>query len=144
MTRKVLKLARKALKRSKPEEWGSSARESHESVIAAIDEVLEQPEQEPAAWEYKALYIPNPQFDDGMRVTRDLRVAQINGEPDTIKPLSYTIPPQRKPLTEKERTLLAAEKLSPLIRAGAVSPIDAFNIAITATEAIHGIRGTHD
>lgn len=52
----------------------------------------------------------------------------------------YTTPPQRKPLTEKERISIAVEKLSPLVRVGAVSPIDAFNIGITAAEAAHGIK----
>jgi hypothetical protein len=83
-------------------EWSVPYQHPGKSVCAECESKLKaQPEQEPVAWEYKALYIPNPQFDDGMRVTRDLRVAQVNAEPGTIRPLSYTTPPQRKPLTDE-------------------------------------------
>lgn len=59
----------------------------HPSTAAPADQSPAVGDGDAAAWEYRALYVPNPQLDDGMRVTREKRVAEVNGQPGTIVPL---------------------------------------------------------
>ena len=73
---------------------------SKEDFLRPFKEALAQPEQEPVAWLYKS----EPSFDgnkwhDTFEVTTSKQVALWKDK--DAKPL-YTIPPQRKPLTDEE------------------------------------------
>ena len=57
--------------------------------------------QEPVAWEYTTSYVPNPDRDNGIRVTNDLRVAEVNALPGSIKPLGYAAPVHASDISQK-------------------------------------------
>ena len=91
--------------------------------IEAVKEALAQPEQEPVAWMYEVnnahtcldlFEPPDDAYDEG-----------------TLHPL-YTTPPQRKPLTDKQRDAIA--------RQATENDWHDYKI-IDAVEAAHGIKG---
>jgi hypothetical protein len=110
----ALDLALEALEKS-ARNWPS---DSVIQAITAIKQARSAPVQEPVAWEYTTSYVPNPDRDNGVRVTSELRVAQVNALPGSIKPLGYTTPPaaqrQWQSLTDDEMHACWDSPLTPL------------------------------
>ena len=116
MTKEAMKLALEALKRGESQlRW---------EAVAAIEEALAQPEQEPVACvqdldEVKRKHLV---YEKGM---------------DWKDPL-YTTPPQRKPLTDEQIEPIAIDVLG----YGALrkQDMELFTESVRAVEAAHGIK----
>lgn len=131
----ALKLALDALELSNANHWWGSS--SIEKAITAIKEALAQPEHEPVAMKFK---IYKPTVPDPVRQGINNALLPWVYDQDRnsgfdatmwVTPVA-TLPPQRKPLTDKQRDAIA--------RQAAENDWHDYKM-IDAVEAAHGIKG---
>jgi hypothetical protein len=127
MEREALKLALEVL------EDLPGFRADIDNAIAAIKEVLAQPEQEPVAWMVKAHGLLQ-RLSRRADVADEIACQYRKDDPKADMFPLYTAPPQRKPLTDEEIVKITSDPCL-YIRGGD------YRIDIArAIEAAHGIK----